>query len=73
MVPVLREAALLPETVAHFRALACGHAATVLVVTTAREAAEAVRHAAADDTVTLARELAGQGECIHVHYPDRAA
>ena len=29
VVPVLREAALLRETVAHFRTLACGQAATV--------------------------------------------
>ena len=49
-VPVLREAAILPEAVAHFQSLACGHAATVVIVTTAREAAEAPRHPAAADT-----------------------
>jgi cellulose synthase/poly-beta-1,6-N-acetylglucosamine synthase-like glycosyltransferase len=70
VVPVLREAALLRETVAHFRALACGHAATVVVVTTAREAAEAGKHGAAGDTVAVARELEREGQCAHVHYPD---
>jgi hypothetical protein len=68
--PVLRESAVLREAVAHFRAVACGHAATVLVITTAREPAEAGRHAAAGDTIALARELAAEGSCVHVHYPD---
>jgi hypothetical protein len=70
VVPVLREAALLRETVAHFRALACGKAATVVVVTTAREAAEAGKHDGAGDTVAVARELAREGQCAHVHYPN---
>lgn len=70
VVPVLREAAILPAAVAHFQALACGHAATVVIVTTAREAAEAPRHPAAGDTIAAARELARDGKCIHLHYPD---
>ena len=70
VVPLLREAAILPETVAHFQALACGHAATVVLVTTAREAAEAPRHAAVGDTIAAARELAREGKCVHLHYPD---
>ncbi len=70
VVPVLREAAVLREAVAHFQAVTCGHAATVLVVTTAREPAEASRHPAAGDTTALARELAGEGTCTHVHYVD---
>jgi hypothetical protein len=70
VVPVLREAAVLREAVGHFQAVTCGHAATVLVVTTAREPAEAGRHPAAGDTTALARELAGEGTCTHVHYPD---
>lgn len=70
VVPVLREAAVLREAVAHFQAVTCGHAATVLVVTTAREPAETGRHPAAGDTTALARELAGEGTCTHVHYPD---
>ena len=69
-VPVLREAAILPGTVAHFQALACGHAATVVIITTEREAGEAARHAAAGDTVAAARELAREGKCVHLHYPD---
>jgi hypothetical protein len=70
VVPVLREAAILPAAVAHFQALACAHAATVVIVTTAREAAEAPRHPAAGDTVAAARELARDGKCVHLHYPD---
>ena len=70
VVPVLREAAILPAAVAHFQSLACGHEATVVIVTTAREAAEAHRHPAAGDTVAAARELARDGKCVHLHYPD---
>jgi glycosyl transferase family 2 len=69
-VPVLREAAILPETVAHLQALTRGHAATIVIITTEREAGEATRHPAADDTVAAARELARQGRCVHLHYPD---
>jgi hypothetical protein len=69
VVPVLREAAILEETVAHFASVADGHAADVVLVTTAREAAEAPWHAAAD-TAGLARRLAAQGRCVHVHSSD---
>lgn len=68
VVPVLREAAILPETVAHFQALACEHTATVVIVTTAREAADAPRQCAPGDTITAARELARDGKCVHLHY-----
>jgi hypothetical protein len=71
VVPALREAGLLRDTVAHFQAVACGHAATVVVVTTAREAAEAHRYPEAGDTISVARELAHEGKCVHVHSPDR--
>ena len=70
VVPVLREAALLWDAVAHFRAVAHGHTATVVIVTTAREAAEAHRYPAAADTVRVAYELAREGKCVHLHYPD---
>lgn len=70
VVPVLREAALLRDAVAHFGGVARGHAATVVVVTTAREAAEAHRYLAAPDTVGVADELAREGTCVHLHYPD---
>jgi hypothetical protein len=70
VLPVLREAAILRQSVAHFRAVARGHAAQVIIVTTAREAAEACRPAPGGDTVALARELARQGQCVHLHYPD---
>jgi Glycosyl transferase family group 2 len=70
VLPVLREAAILREAVAHFRAVTRGYAAQVIVVTTAREAAEAHRLAPGSDTVALSDELARQGRCIHLHYPD---
>lgn len=70
VLPVLREAAILAETVAHFQALACGHAATVVIVTTARETAEVACHPAAGGTIAAARELARDGKCVHLHYPD---
>src|SRR5215475_4248276 len=70
VVPVLREAAVLEATVGHFQALARGHTAQVVVVTTAREAAEASKHDRVGDSVQLARDLAGQGKCVHLHYPD---
>jgi cellulose synthase/poly-beta-1,6-N-acetylglucosamine synthase-like glycosyltransferase len=71
VVPVLREAAILREAIAHFHAMTCrDQAATVVVVTTAREAAEADRHVTAGDTVALARALAWRGICLHLHYDD---
>lgn len=70
VVPVLREAAILAKTVAHFQTLVRGRAATVVVVTTAREIAESMHHSGADDTVRLAGDLARAGRCVHLHYPD---
>jgi hypothetical protein len=70
VIPALREATILPEAVAHFRTLASGHMATVVIVTTAREAAEAPRHPDAGDTIAAARKLALDGKCVHLHYPD---
>jgi hypothetical protein len=71
VVPVLREATILPAAVEHLRMLARGHTALVIVVTTGREEAEASQHGHARDTVQLARNLAAQGKCVHLHYPDR--
>jgi hypothetical protein len=70
VLPVLREGAILHEAVAHFQAVARGHAAQIIVVTTAREAAEAQQQPHDGDTVALADELARAGKCVHVHYPD---
>jgi hypothetical protein len=69
VLPVLREAAILRQAVAHFQAVARGHAAQVIVVTTAREAAEA-QQAPGGDTIALAGELAREGKCVHMHCPD---
>jgi hypothetical protein len=71
VLPVLRESAILREAVAHFEAVARGHAAQVIVVTTAREAAEAQRQPHDGDTIALADELARAGKCVHVHYRDQ--
>jgi cellulose synthase/poly-beta-1,6-N-acetylglucosamine synthase-like glycosyltransferase len=70
VLPVLREAALLRDTVDHMQKLADGHDVAIAVVTTVREAAEAHRHDPAVSTIDLARDLADQGRCIHFHYPD---
>jgi hypothetical protein len=70
VVPALREAAVLEATVGYLKALAHGHMAQVVVVTTAREATEASKYDSAGDTVQLARDLASQGKCVHLHYPD---
>lgn len=70
VVPVLREATLIDESVAHFQRLARDHAATLVVVTTERENAEAHRHAGQANTVARVQELAKTGGFVHLHYPD---
>jgi hypothetical protein len=70
VVPVLREAGIIGEAVAHFRAVAHGHEARVVIVTTAREARESRQHPTAGDTVAMARKLAASGHCLHLHSPD---
>lgn len=73
VLPVLREAAVIADAVAHFEALAHGHAAQVIVVTTQREAAEAPHGKGGGgdgDTVALVERLAATGKVTHLHYPD---
>jgi hypothetical protein len=70
VVPVLREGAILTETVAHLESVARGHNATIVIVTTARETAEASKRTISGDSVVLAAKLARQGACVHLHYPD---
>ncbi len=72
VVPVLRETAVITEAVAHFRALAQGHAATLVIVTTAREAAEAAQHRGGNHTMALVNDLAESGNFVHLHYRDAA-
>lgn len=73
VLPVLREAGRLADSVARLRALACGHAAEVIVVTTAREqAAPGCGDRVAGDTVAVARHLAARNQCAHLHYGDTA-
>jgi hypothetical protein len=72
-VPVLREETILEETVAHFQQVASNHNAVIVIVTTAREIVEeAVRGVVASGTIELAEKLAGEGKCVHLHYPDPA-
>jgi hypothetical protein len=72
VVPVLRESAVIADAVAHFEALADGHTAQLIVVTTARETDEdQQQHAVGTDTVALVEQLAEQGKVLHLHYPDR--
>jgi hypothetical protein len=70
VLPVLREAVVLADAVAHFEALAQGHAAQVVVVTTARETVEARDDGSDDGTIVLAEQLARTGKVVHLHYPD---
>jgi cellulose synthase/poly-beta-1,6-N-acetylglucosamine synthase-like glycosyltransferase len=70
LLPVLRETALLSESVQHFTDLARGHNAAVVVVTTERERAERSPRGETVDTITLAAQLAADGKCLHLHYPD---
>ena len=70
LLPVLRESALLAQSVEHFADLARGHNAIVVVVTTERERAEQSPHTRKVDTISLAAKLAATGECVHLHYPN---
>jgi hypothetical protein len=69
VLPVLREASLLAETVAYFCSLPSLATVHVVVVTTEREAKEAGQHASALDTISTAAALARTGRCLHFHYP----
>jgi Glycosyl transferase family group 2 len=70
LLPVLRESALISQSVQHFNGVARGHNAVVVVITTERERAEAAPRGERIDTVTLAAQIAADGECLHLHYPD---
>jgi hypothetical protein len=72
IVPILRETAIIAESVVHFAGLARGHAVTLVIVTTAREAAEESPHQGSKDTITLVDELTSDGGFVHLHYPDAA-
>ena len=69
VIPVLREAAQLSQTIDHFKTLTEGHHAKIIVVTTMREKAEAGEHADAPDTVVVAKQFAHDGKIVHLHYP----
>jgi hypothetical protein len=64
---VLRETAVIADTVSHLEAMADGHDALVIVVTTARECAEGVTGVTTADLVTA---LAASSKVVHLHYPD---
>jgi cellulose synthase/poly-beta-1,6-N-acetylglucosamine synthase-like glycosyltransferase len=67
VIPVLRETAIIAETIKHMEALAEGHLAQVIVVTTERETADPL---SSGNTVALVEELAAGGKFVHLHYPD---
>lgn len=66
VVPVLREAAILDDTLDHFTRLTRGTGAPPIIVTTAREHAEQHLHPT-DDTVQKVRQAAAAGRCTHLH------
>src|SRR5260370_2335852 len=70
--PGLRQAPIHRSTVGHFGQLLAGHHGAILVVTSARETAEPAERGAQEDTIGDAGELAGQGQCLPLHYPDPA-
>ncbi|MEV4201490.1 glycosyltransferase [Micromonospora globbae] len=67
VIPVLRETAIIAETIEHMVTLADGHRAHVIIVTTEREVIEP---SPGGDTATVVAELATTGKFIHLHYPD---
>ncbi len=69
VVPVLRETAVIADTVGHLQAMTDGHDAQIIVVTTARESVEG---AAGTTTADLVESLAAEGKIVHLHYPDPA-
>jgi hypothetical protein len=71
VVPVLRETAIITETIGHLQAIANTYAAPLVVVTTAREDAEPADRRG-PTTSALVGELAAAGRVTHLHYPDPA-
>lgn len=69
VLPVLREAAILDQTLDHFAPLAAAQGTLPIVVTNARETTD---QRTDGDTVRLAREAAAAGRCIHLHHSDPA-
>jgi hypothetical protein len=69
VVPMLRETAIVADTVRHMQAMAEGHSAQVIIVTTAREAAKGHATGAAA-TASIVGALAAGGKLVHLHYPD---
>ncbi|MEW2477319.1 glycosyltransferase family 2 protein [Micromonospora gifhornensis] len=66
VIPVLRETAIIAETIKHMVSLTEGHRAHVIIVTTARETTEPSPDG---DTATRVKELATSGRFTHLHYP----
>lgn len=73
IVPVLREACGLGETVRHLREVAAGHQARIVIVTSARERTESHLYPEAADTICLADSLAESDDVCHLHHPDPQA
>jgi hypothetical protein len=71
VVPVLRETAIIVETIGYLESIANTYAAQLVVVTTAREDAEPAEHRG-PTTAALVGELAAAGKVTHLHHPDPA-
>lgn len=70
VIPVLREAVVIRQTVDHFNALIAGQNARLVIVTTEREEVEREQHPCSGNTMHVVQELANKGRCLHLHYPD---
>jgi hypothetical protein len=70
ILPVLREAAIIRQTLDHFKTLIKGHNARIVVVTTTREDFESKQYEEFGNTITIVEELAKTEMFIHLHYPN---
>lgn len=70
VIPVLREAGIVADTVHHLATLTRGHTGPIVVVTTAREAAETRQRQDGEDTVKVVEQLAATGDVLHLHHDD---
>jgi hypothetical protein len=70
VLPVLRETAILADTVDHFSKMTDGYRAEIVIVTTERERTQHRAGQTVPDTIDVAARLAAEGKCHHLHYPD---
>jgi hypothetical protein len=68
IIPVLREASEIKETVKHFEMITKDFNVVIIVVTTMREIIESSIYPNVENTISIANELASSGRIIHLHY-----